>query len=191
MIQKISTSTISNGFVSTRGLQERNLKKLRSAARGGEIVRLRNGVYATPEALADSMVDVDMIVPDGILCLWSAWAIHGLTTQIPNAFYVAVESKRKVTLPNFPEFKLVYRSRPQLDMGVANMEVEGYKVKVYDVERSVCDAIKYRNKIGIDVMAEILQNYLRSEGRDLNKLLNYAKPLRVANILNKYLEAWQ
>ncbi len=137
------------------------------------------------------MVDVDKIVPNGVLCLWSAWAIHGLTTQIPNAFFVAVESKRKVTLPSFPEFKLVYQSHPQLNMGVAEMEVEGYKVKVYDVERSVCDAIKYRNKIGIDVMAEILQNYLRREGRDLNKLLGYAKPLRVANILNKYLEAWQ
>lgn len=29
------------------------------------------------------------------------------------------------------------------------------------MERSVCDAIKYRNKIGLEVCSEVVRNYLK------------------------------
>ncbi len=31
------------------------------------------------------------------------------------------------------------------------MNVEDYNIRIYDIERCVCDAIKFRNKIGMDV----------------------------------------
>ena len=49
------------------------------------------------------MIDIDTVVPDGILCLWSAWNIHQLTTSLPQAFHVAVKRNRKVTVPTFPK----------------------------------------------------------------------------------------
>ena len=113
------------------------------------------------------MVDIRMIIPDGVLCLWSAWSVHNLTTQIPNAYYVAIERTRKITLPDYPEFQLIYQSDKLLEIGVTEKTVQGFNVPVFDLERSVCDAIKYRYKVGIDVMAEILQTYLR----DCRKML--------------------
>jgi hypothetical protein len=47
--------------------------------------------------------------------------------------------------------------------------------------------VKYRNKIGIDVMAEILNAYLTGPERNLSRLADYAKQLRVFNILSTYL----
>jgi hypothetical protein len=52
----------------------------------------------------------------------------------------------------------------------------------------VCDAIKYRNKIGTDVMAEILNAYLSSSQVNIDLLCRYAKALRVYSTLKQYLE---
>lgn len=43
--------------------------------RKGELLQVRRGVYATVEQLSGNMIDIESIVPDGILCLWSAWNI--------------------------------------------------------------------------------------------------------------------
>jgi hypothetical protein len=61
-------------------------------------------------------------------------------------------------------------------------------VRITDLERSVCDAVKYRNKIGLDVCAEIFRTYLRKNGRSLSRLLEYAKRLRIEKVVKSYLE---
>ena len=72
--------------------------------------------------------------------------------------------------------------------GIMQEEISGYSVRITDPERSVCDAVKYRNKIGLDVCAEIIRSYLTRRDRNLSRLSDYAKRLRVAKVLNSYLE---
>ena len=68
------------------------------------------------------------------------------------------------------------------------MNIDGYNIRIYDVERGVCDAVKFRNKIGMDVCSEIISNYLERPDRNLTKLMDYARRLRVGNILEQYLQ---
>jgi len=156
--------------------------------RDGELVRLRNGLYANPDALAGSIVDIGAIIPGGILCLYSAWSYYKLTTQVPDAFYVAVSRSRKIKLPEFPDIKPVFQRNDLLEIGKTEITEQGIRVLITDVERSVCDAVKYRNKIGIDVMAEIIDNYLRRSDRNLSRLSEYAKKLRVYSNLHQILQ---
>lgn len=179
------------GYVSTKELSYWQEQQLQEAVRKGEAIRLKNGIYADIDALANTMVDIRVIVPRGILCLWSAWSVYRLTTQIPNAYYVAIGRARKIVLPDYPEFQLVYQSDNLLSIGATRKTVQGYDIPIFDIERSVCDAIKYRNKVGIDVMAEILQNYLRRPDRNISRLMDYASKLRIRKTLNQYLEVWQ
>ena len=72
--------------------------------------------------------------------------------------------------------------------GITNTEIEGFKVRIYDVEKCVCDAVKYRNKIGIDVCTEIIKEYLKRRDRNVSKLMKYASQLRVAKTLGTYLQ---
>ena len=160
------------------------LQKVKS----GEMCRLRPGVFAEADVLADVMIDIDALVPGGVLCMYSAWEHYELTTQIPNAFCIAIPRKRKVVLPEFPPVTLYFWSDHLLNFGIEQTSVHGHNVCVTDLERSVCDAVKYRNKIGLDVCAEILKTYLRNPKRNIPKLLEYAQKLRVAATLKKYLE---
>ena len=156
-------------------------------AKQGDLVRIKRGVYAKEIDLADTMIDIEAIVPDGILCMFSAWEYYGLTTQIPQQFNIAIKRGRKVILPKYPTIKLHNLSDTVLNLGVTTATISGYKVKIFDLEKCVCDAVKFRNKIGMDVCIEIIKNYLKRKDRNISKLTKYAQTLRVAKILDIYL----
>ena len=177
------------GFIRTDEIAGRaEYEHIRKATEDGTLVRVRQGVYAEQLALANTMIDVEKIVPDGVVCLYSAWSHYQLSTQIPAAFCIAIDAKRKVTVPEFPPIDLYYWKKENLNLGVTKMEVSGYWVKITDIDRCVCDAVKYRNKIGLDVCSEIIHEYLKRKDRNITRLCEYAKKLRVYNTLSKYLE---
>lgn len=81
-----------------------------------------------------------------------------------------------------------YYTDKVLNVGVSRMTIDGFSVNVYDVERCVCDAVKFRNKVGMDVCSEIINNYLERPERNISRLMDYARILRVSATLEKYLE---
>lgn len=160
---------------------------VRKAMDAGDVIRLKNGVYATREGLANTMVDVECIVPGGVLCLYSAWEHYGLTTQLPGSIYVAVEKHRKVVVPEFPPITLCYWEQKYYEMGIVEAEIAGIKLHIYDMERSVCDVVRFRNKVGLDVMTEVLRTYLRRKDRNISRLTEYAKNMRIGARMTQYL----
>lgn len=177
------------GFIRTNEVADRaEYEHIRKAIEEGSLIRVRQGVYAEQMALANTMIDIEKIVPGGVVCLYSAWAHYQLTTQIPSAYCVAIEAKRKIKVPEYPAIDLYYWKKENLKLGIVETVISGYTVKITDLERSVCDAIKYRNKIGQDVCSEIVRSYLKRKERNITLLCDYAKQLRVYNTLSKYLE---
>lgn len=183
----MNSTIYNNGFITPKR-SDLSYRKILQKAKEGELIKVRNGVYATMDTLAGSMIDINTIVPRGVLCLYSAWHNYGMTTQIPNAFYIAVGRKRRIRLPASIDITLVYQKDELLDIGKTYMDIDGVRVAIYNRERCVCDAIKYRNKIGIDVMREILDAYLNYPKKNLMLLSQYAKELRVYKLLSIYLE---
>ena len=180
-----------NTYISSAAFKEKgrtSYYKMLESARQGKLIQVRRGVYANPDLLSGSMIDIDAVVPDGILCLWSAWSIHLLTTSMPQAFHIAIKRDRKISLPSFPKVEIHHYTEPILNIGVSKMKIEGFNIRIYDVEQCVCDAVKFRNKIGMDVCSEIINNYLERPERNLNKLMDYARRLRVGSVLEKYLQ---
>lgn len=175
---------ITTGEVKSRGEYE----QLRHAAEEGNLVRIRKGVYAETSALANNMIDVERIVPRGVLCLYSAFSHHGLSTQVPSSTCIAIDARRKVRLPDYPIIDLYYWKKEYLEFGIMQKEISGYDVLITDLERTVCDAVKYRNKIGLDVCGEVIDSYLKKDNRNISLLHEYAQILRVKNILTTYLE---
>ena len=180
-----------NSFISSASVKEQGRTayyKMLEAVRQGELIQVCRGVYANVDQLSAGMVDIETIVPGGILCLWSAWNIHQLTTSMPQAYHVAIKRDRKLKAPSFPKIEFHHYSSSILEIGVREKVIDGFKVRVYDLERCVCDVVKFRNKVGIDVCSEIIGNYLSRPERNISKLMDYARLLRVGNILENYLQ---
>lgn len=177
------------GIISTKDItNEAESKRVRRAAKRGELIKLRNGLYAFPDAILDNMLDLERIIPGGVVCLYNAWSFYHLTTTVPPAFCVAINQKRKVVIPNLLPITLYYWKAENLSFGITEQIISGHKVHITDMERSVCDAVKYRNKIGLDVCAEIIRTYLRKKERDLSLLTVYAEKLRIWTTLKNYIE---
>lgn len=178
-----------DGFINISGMNDyAAYKRIRRAKDNGSLIHLKRGVYADSLALVDVMIDVDAIIPNGVVCLYNAWAYHRLTTKVPPGYCIAIGSKRKVQVPSILPVTLYYWKKENLELGVERTEVSGHVVRMTDLERSVCDAVKYRNKIGLELCAEIVKSYLSRNDRNIGKLCMYARNLRVYNTLSHYLE---
>jgi predicted transcriptional regulator of viral defense system len=171
----IDTLQQQGGFITTGEVKSRGeYEQLRHAAEEGNLVRIRKGVYAETSALANNMIDVERIVPRGVLCLYSAFSHHGLSTQVPSSTCIAIDARRKVRLPDYPIIDLYYWKKEYLEFGIMQKEISGYDVLITDLERTVCDAVKYRNKIGLDVCGEVIDSYLKKDNRNISLLHEYA-----------------
>ncbi len=132
---------------------------------------------------------VNGYVHEGVICLMSAAVYHELSTFRPHQIDTAIPQKSKVAvLPEWPQIALYYFSKERYELGVKTIQCDGGSFKVYDMEKTVCDLLTYRNKYGLEDALAVLKNYLRRENRDINKLLSYSKKLRSYNVLMKYME---
>ena len=180
--------TQQGGMVSLHGRSHENTyRRIVRAEKIGKLVRVRKGVYALPYAFMDAMIDVESVVPGGVVCLYNAWAFYGLTMQNPPTFCIAVDAKRKIVFTQKQMITLYYWNEQSLTLGVEEVEYSSHKVRMTNAERSVCDAVRYRNKIGEDLCLEIIRSYLKRPDRKIGLMMEYAKALRVAKILGNYL----
>lgn len=129
-------------------------------------------------------------IPNGVICEYSAAYHYGLSNYVPPYVNVAIDRDKKIsTLPKSPSIELRYYSDSRMNIGVIEINENGNKYKIFDVEKTVIDMLSFRNKVTIEDTISVLKNYLNRKDRDLNKLHRYAKELRCEKILRTYLEA--
>jgi len=171
------------------GIEERTLYALRDA---GRLERLAWGLYRLgdlPPLTQPDLIIVARQVPRAVICLVSALAYHDLTTQIPQAVDLALESGSKRPRVAYPPLRVFWFSGPAWSEGVEVHQVDGTPVRIYGAEKSVADAFKFRRRLGLDLAIEALQAYRRRPGFSVDRLLHYARVCRVEKVLSPYLEA--
>jgi len=178
------------GYIRRQQIPDRaTYYKILEMIKSGEIERIKPGVYHYISNSSNSiMIDIDKIVSDGVLCMYSAWLYYNLSVQIPQCFHIAIEKSRKVVLPDYPPIKLYFWKQEYYKLGIDIQKIDGYSVRIYDLEKTVCDAVKFRNKIGMETTAEIIKNYLIRTERNFTKLMKYAKIMRIEKIMRTYIE---
>ncbi len=182
-----------NGYFNTADLKKAglNIYDINSLLEMGKIERVKRGLYKWLEMTEETneMAEVARMVPNGVFCLFSALAWHELTTYIPKEHNIAIYTySRKPALPNYPPVKFYFFADKRFEIGVQTVKIDGHEIKIYDLEKTICDIIHYRNKLGIDIVKEALDKYKTRKERNLQKLMQYANDLRDANVLRKYLE---
>lgn len=163
--------------------------QLKSMLENGEVIRIRRGLYRHSEMTqGSSWGEICKSMPQGVICLFSAWRFYELTTTISPVIHLAIPAKTKYKLPDFPPVKLYYWSNRFYETGIININHDNEKIAIYDLEKSVCDSIRFRTKIGSEIVSEVLKNYLKSNERNIDKLLKYAENMRISRVLIQYLQ---
>ncbi len=156
----------------------------------GALVRLKRGLYALADGVNRSeLADVQRALPGCVFCLGTALSIHGIGTWVPPEVQLAVLRDRRIKKPEFPPVRLFSFSAARFELGVEERKTAAGTILVYDKEKTLCDILRFRNAVGLDIAMEALREYLTGKPRNLQKLFEYARRLRMEGTLRGYAEA--
>ncbi|MFY9554362.1 MAG: AbiEi antitoxin N-terminal domain-containing protein [Blastocatellia bacterium] len=182
------------GVLRTRELESHGISRvyLKRLVDSGQLERIGRGLYTLVDAdLGEkaSLAQASKRVPHGVICLLSALRLHGLTTQNPFEVWIAVDQNARRPAMSYPPLRIIHLSGKAFTSGIEDHRVEGINVRVYCAAKTVADCFKFRNKIGTDVALEALRGYRRKYRSGMDELWRYAKVVRVARVMQPYLEA--
>jgi len=180
------------GYAATRTLLAAGIHpaQLADLVSSGSLVHLKRGLYTLADGGSRSeLADVQRAVPGCVFCLGTALSIHGIGTWEPTDVQLAVRRDRRIVLPAFPPIRLFSFSGVRFELGIEEHETEAGTVFVYDREKTICDILRFRNAIGIDIAMEALREYLKDKPRNVQKLFEYARKLRMEGTVRGYTEA--
>jgi predicted transcriptional regulator of viral defense system len=192
--QDILDLAAEHGLIRPRDLTERGLPTvaLTRLVRQGRLQRVGRGLYALPDRPVsehNALAEVARKHPHAIVCLLSALRFHDLTTQSPFEVWLAIPNKARAPKMDYPPLRIVRFSGEALNVGVEDHVIDGVPVRVTSVARTVADCFKFRNKIGLDVALEALQEAWRAKRASMDELWRYATLCRVANVMRPYMES--
>ncbi|MGX5830209.1 type IV toxin-antitoxin system AbiEi family antitoxin domain-containing protein [Mesorhizobium sp. 43Arga] len=200
MPESASQRQIARALLAARGIAR--LVELRDAGvtaatvsrmeQDGEVLRLARGLYQlsdAPLAASHSLAEAAKRVPKGVVCLVSALAFHGLTDQLPKHVWIAIGRKDWAPKPDGTSIRIVRFTESLLNESVETHIVESVPVKVFGIVKTIADCFRYRNKIGLSVAIEGLQEALRQRKATAGEIARQAEFGGVATVIRPYLEA--
>jgi len=170
------------------GIHPSYLYKLRAE---GVLESLGRGVFrlaSMPDFSEPDLVLAAKRISKGIVCLISALSYYDLTTQIPHFVYIALPRTSRLPKVSYPPLRYFWYSKKAYEAGVSTILINGFPVKIYCIEKTLADCLKFRQKIGMDVVLEALKEYWRKGNTNLDLLYDYAKICRVEKILAPIME---
>jgi predicted transcriptional regulator of viral defense system len=158
-------------------------------ANRGLLVRVARGQYIWHEDIPDELFLWQQRMPRLIYSHETALFLHDMAERTPTRHTVTLPTDARLS-STFPGDVKVYMIKPQLfTVGLISMPTKmGHFVRGYNIERTVCDILRSRNKIDDQTVAAALKNYAIRSDKDMNKLGQYAAMFRVIKILRQYLE---
>ena len=165
---------------------------LAKLVRDGLLSKLGRGLYALPDrpfSENGALAEVSAKSAHGVVCLISALRFHELTTQQSSQIWLAIPHKAHPPKLDYPPLRVVHMSGEAMTTGIERANVAGASVRVFCVAKTVADCFKFRNKVGLDVALEALNEAWAARRVTMDELWRYAQICRVANVMRPYMEA--
>ena len=180
-----------HGMLFSSNLTEHNIPRvyIKAFLDKGLIERVSRGVYVSTLQLEDEMFMLQKKYPKLIYSHETALYLHGLSDRTPLKFSMTVPSSYKVVDTISNKYKIYFIKKEYIDLGVKNgLSSMGNPVRVYNIERTICDCVRSRNRMDKEILSNALQRYVQLPNSDITLLLDYARKLRVESIIRMYLE---
>ncbi len=181
--------SVSRREVAEAGVHTQTLSRL---VRTGALERVIRGRYRLPDSPISEHHGLALVaaaVPKAVICLLSALSFHGIGTQLPREVWIALDRRSRRPSIRFPRLRVVRFGGSALTEGIETHRIEGVAVHVYSVPKTIADAFKYRNKIGLEVALEALRDGWRARRFTMAEIQRNARICRVERVMRPYLEA--
>lgn len=180
-----------NGYVTTKDIVKINIAKvyLTQAVENGLLIRVSRGLYMLSDYFEDEYYKIQISNSKAIFSHETALYLLGINERIPTIYNISVPRNYGGNLLKRNDVKLFYVNNDILDLGVTIISSpSGHNIRVYNLERCICDIIKNKKDIDLEIFVKILKFYANCNTRNLNNLFEYAKKLKIEDEVRKYME---
>lgn len=187
----IEIAKLNNGYITTMNLKDANINsaELSKLVKKNRLIKISRGYYSLPNGFADNFYIILSKCKKAIFSDATALYLHDLCDRIPIVYDVAIPYGYGNCYKGMKNICLHYIKEANINLGITEIESPfGMKIRTYDIERTICDIIKNKNKMDIEVFVVALKRYSKMKNKDLNKLMRYAKKLNVDKKVREYME---
>lgn len=154
----------------------------------GQLKRADRGIYIDNQGDYDDYYFFYNRTKKAVFSYVSALYLHQFTDIIPLEMEVTVYKGYNAHRIS-ENVRLHYVTKDIYELGIIESKtIYGNTVKAYDLERTICDFIKNRNEIDSELFSKTLTKYVRYENKDLNKLYDYSKKMKIYDKVREIVE---
>lgn len=180
-----------NGYLTTKDVTDNHIPRtyLTKLIKENKIERVSRGVYIKKNVLVDEFVILQNKSKYAIYSNTTALYLHGLSNRIPIRYDITIKSGYKGSLQKEKNVNLFYTKKELLELGVIDYKLDsGNVIRVYDLDKTICDIIKNKKKIDAEIFNKAIREYFYSKKKNTLKLYEYAKKM---NIYNKVRDTFE
>ena len=178
-----------NGYITSRELDMFDIHRmyLSIMKEKGLIEKVAPGIYIDTNKIEDKYYIFSLSMPNAIYSHMTALYFHGLSIKEPNDVY-DITVKRSYNSNHLKKHNVFYVNNDIYELGLTEVETPmGNKVKVYDIERCICDIIRSKNRMDFEHIKHSVKEYVKRKDKDLVKLSLYAEKLGVKEVVMDYV----
>ncbi len=186
IIARNNGGIINNKTAAEFGISRAVLSKL---CLGDKIQRTTRGQYVFHDDMQDELLSIDMRSNLFVFSHETALFLHGISDRTPFVHTLTAPSGKVPSKAIQAECKIYYIKPELFELGKTMLTTPaGNKVEGYDLERTICDIVRSRSKVGSETFLSALKMYAASPKKNLNRLNAYATKMKIAGVVRKYLE---
>ena len=153
------------------------------------ISRIGNGLYGKTDSFEDEYFIIQNRYKNAIFSYNTALFFLNKTEVTPNIIDITIPNDYNVSSINTKQIRVHYASRENIKLGVIKLKSPfGNTITAYNLERTICDIVKNKDKVEPEIFSKALKQYVKSKEKNLNNLFVYANKLRVEDEVRNYLE---
>lgn len=151
--------------------------------------QVSHGVYVSTDAWTDTMYVLSLRCKQAVFSHETALFLHDLTDREPVQYSVTVKTGYNPSKLKTDGIKVYTIKKELYEIGMTNAKTTFENtVRLYNMERTICDMIRNRNGIEMQSYQDALKQYAKRRDKNLRSLMQYAQEFHVEKILNQYLE---
>ncbi len=171
-----------NGFLRNKDLVDNNIPSvyLTRLVNNNVIERVSRGLYVRTNSLPDDLAILQNKSKNAIYSNMTALYLYGFSDRLPIKYDITVNSGYNGSLQEVDNVNLFYTKKELLNLGEFVYRLDsGNLIKVYDLERTICDVIKNKNRLDQELANKALRKYFYSKEKNTLKLYEYAKKMKI------------
>ena len=181
-----------NGIVSTKQVEHMGISRvvLKKYVEDGRLVRIRKGLYTLCDELPDEYVLLQTRSTKAVFSYGTALFFWGLSDRTPHFIDMTVLQGTNVSSikKDYPQARFHYAAKAIYSIGITEAKSpQGGLIRLYDKERCLCDLIREKKDMDMQLYTQAMKGYFRS-GADCRKLLKYGKEFGVEEQIRTYME---